>query len=67
MHGPINVKYANNISKWLMGFNSAFKVLTQSYETGASCVGLRRGILGGRDYQCPIVDKEFRAYVLVVL
>ena len=27
MHGPINVKSANNISKWQMGFNSAFKGL----------------------------------------
>jgi hypothetical protein len=28
MHGPINVKYPNNISEWQMGFNSAFKGLT---------------------------------------
>jgi hypothetical protein len=28
MHGPINVKSPNNISKWQMGFNSAFKWLT---------------------------------------
>jgi hypothetical protein len=28
MHGPINVKSPNNISKWQMGFNSAFKGLT---------------------------------------
>jgi hypothetical protein len=27
MHGPINVKYPNNTSKWQMGFNSAFKRL----------------------------------------
>jgi hypothetical protein len=27
MHGPINVKYPNNISKWQMEFNSAFKGL----------------------------------------
>jgi hypothetical protein len=27
MHGPINVKSPNNISKWQMGFNSAFKWL----------------------------------------
>jgi hypothetical protein len=24
MHGPINVKSPNNISKWQMGYNSAF-------------------------------------------
>jgi hypothetical protein len=27
MHGHINVKSPNNISKWQMGFNSAFKEL----------------------------------------
>jgi hypothetical protein len=27
MHGPKNVKSSNNTSKWLMGFNSAFKGL----------------------------------------
>jgi hypothetical protein len=27
MHGPINVKSPNNISRWQMGFNSAFKGL----------------------------------------
>jgi hypothetical protein len=38
MHGPINVKSPNNISKWQMGFNSAFKGLKQSgkYESYAS-------------------------------
>jgi hypothetical protein len=30
MHGPINVKSPNNISKWQMGFNSAFKGLTRT-------------------------------------
>jgi hypothetical protein len=29
MHLPINVKSPNNISKWHMGFNSAFKGLIQ--------------------------------------
>jgi hypothetical protein len=32
MHGPINVKSPNNISKWQMGFNSAFKGLIQPFE-----------------------------------
>jgi hypothetical protein len=27
MHGPISVKSPNNISKWQIGFNSAFKGL----------------------------------------
>jgi hypothetical protein len=25
MHGPLNVKFPNNTSKWEMEFNSAFK------------------------------------------
>jgi hypothetical protein len=29
MHGPINVKSPNNISKWQMGFNSEFKGLNK--------------------------------------
>jgi hypothetical protein len=32
MHGPINVKSPNNISKWQMGFNSAFKGLIPCYQ-----------------------------------
>ena len=28
MHGPINVKSPNNTRKWQMGFNSAFKGLS---------------------------------------
>jgi hypothetical protein len=31
MHAPINVKSPNNISKWQMGFNSAFKGLRGVY------------------------------------
>jgi hypothetical protein len=30
MHVPMNVKSPNNISKWQMGFNLAFKELTVS-------------------------------------
>jgi hypothetical protein len=33
MHLPINVKSPNNISKWQMGFNSAFKGLTETFLT----------------------------------
>jgi hypothetical protein len=33
MHGPINVKSPNNISKWQMGFNSVFKGLMGSAVT----------------------------------
>jgi hypothetical protein len=30
MHGPMNVKFPNNTSKWQMEFNSAFKGLKYS-------------------------------------
>jgi hypothetical protein len=33
MHLPINVKSPNNISKWHMGFNSAFKGLIDYFKT----------------------------------
>jgi len=36
MHGPINVKSPNNISKWQMRFNSAFKGLTTSHFVSVS-------------------------------
>jgi hypothetical protein len=37
MHGPINVKTPNNISKLKMGFNSAFKgLITVEYKVGLS-------------------------------
>jgi hypothetical protein len=39
MHLPINVKSPNNISKWQVGFNSAFKGLTML------CLYLRQYIL----------------------
>jgi hypothetical protein len=29
MHGPMNVKFPNNTSKWQMEFNSEFKGLSQ--------------------------------------
>jgi hypothetical protein len=38
MHGPINVKSPNNIGKWQIGFNTAFK-------------GLNDGGRDGRDMQ----------------
>jgi hypothetical protein len=42
MHGPINVKSRNNISKWQVGFNSAFKGLIKSLKTyfGVFCLVL---------------------------
>jgi hypothetical protein len=37
MHGPINVKSPNNISKWQMGFNSAFKGLMKACSAVLEC------------------------------
>jgi hypothetical protein len=37
MHLPINVKSPNNISKWQMGFNSAFKGLSSPKINIANC------------------------------
>jgi hypothetical protein len=36
MHGLINVKSPNNISKWQMGFNAAFKGLIHVAEVPAT-------------------------------
>jgi hypothetical protein len=36
MHGPMNVKFPNNTSKWEMEFNSEFKEL-KSNELGGVC------------------------------
>jgi hypothetical protein len=33
MHGPIKVKSPNNVSKWQMGINSAFKGLREDTRT----------------------------------
>jgi hypothetical protein len=44
MHLPINVKSPNNISKWHMGFNSAFKGLNVSIEM----YGIRSGRQDGQ-------------------
>jgi hypothetical protein len=40
MHGPINVKSPNNISKWQMGFNSAFKELMKPPNSPSSEFGV---------------------------
>jgi hypothetical protein len=32
MHGPMNVKFHNNTSKWQMEFNSAFKGLNNKLD-----------------------------------
>jgi hypothetical protein len=45
MHGPINVKSPNNISKWQLGFNSAFKGLI--YQAQLVNVVYQAGVLGG--------------------
>jgi hypothetical protein len=38
MHGPINVKSPNNITKGQMGFNSAFKELTDFVDDAVATV-----------------------------
>jgi hypothetical protein len=48
MHVPINVKSPNNINKWQMGFNSAFKGLkaaTIAQSAHTSTVKIVAGIL----------------------
>jgi hypothetical protein len=45
MHGPINVKSPNNISKWQMGFNSAFKGLNNVNIQNTSCVSTCESLL----------------------
>jgi hypothetical protein len=44
MHGNINVKFPNNISKWHMGFNSAFKGLIFCFRGRYVVVGSTRNI-----------------------
>jgi hypothetical protein len=41
MHVPINVKSPNNISKWQMGFNSAFKGLIYVYSMSVCVITVR--------------------------
>jgi hypothetical protein len=42
MHGAINVKSPNNISKWQMGFNSAFKGLKHTKNLAAGTLEIVR-------------------------
>jgi hypothetical protein len=47
MHGPINVQSPNNISKWQMGFNSAFKWLRRMrWAEKVARMGNKRGAYG---------------------
>jgi hypothetical protein len=45
MHVTLNVKSPNNISKWQMGFNSAFKGLTLTFDKGGEWLALLPGRL----------------------
>jgi hypothetical protein len=45
MHGPISVKSANNISKWQMGFNSAFKGLMFDADSRGAVCGADVGVV----------------------
>jgi hypothetical protein len=51
MHGPINVKSPNNISKRQMGFNSAFKGL--KYKGKAKLLQAWTGPVGSRRMRFP--------------
>jgi hypothetical protein len=69
MHGPINVKSPNNISKWQMGFNSAFKRLmyranNQSGRLNCSTVGYCSVHICTADFTSrpKRKDASFRAY-----
>jgi hypothetical protein len=50
MHGPINVKSPNNISKWHMGINSAFKGLKYSRISLSHTSSRNKGRTDGKDY-----------------
>jgi hypothetical protein len=54
MHLPVNVKSPNNISKWLMGFNSAFKGLRT-----AAVKELVEVALAVKPYKQILQQKEF--------
>jgi hypothetical protein len=62
MHGPINVKSPNNISKWQMGFNSAFKGLTQENFSdvvrGLNLSEKQAKLLGSRPKGCNLLYKD---------
>jgi hypothetical protein len=53
MHVPINVKSSNNISKWQMEFNSAFK--------GLKCLCYRDGLFRIRVFIHVFVGNEVLA------
>jgi hypothetical protein len=48
MHGPINVKSPDNISKWQMVFNSAFKGLIQGCVGASDCWFGQTGALNSK-------------------
>jgi hypothetical protein len=50
MYGPINVKSPNNIRKWQMGFNSAFKGLTVNKVKHSVAYGLTKLVMAGDNY-----------------
>jgi hypothetical protein len=60
MHGPINVKSPNNISKWQMEFNSAFKRLNLPVISNVSetCIGASMILKKGYHPRINIVEDE---------
>jgi hypothetical protein len=64
MHGPINVKSPNNISKWQVGFNSALKGLI--YGVPSKCLETltyRHGVMS-LNQQCRFVTQFVKQAVI---
>jgi hypothetical protein len=61
MHLPINVKSPNNISKWQMRFNSAFKGLNKDEYCKLDCVQEKKkqGIYIERSTVCCSYEVSF--------
>jgi len=55
MLGPINVKSPNNISKWQMGFNSAFKGLKKAFVK--ENLKLFKNLLNMTYFHCPLMKE----------
>jgi hypothetical protein len=58
MHGPINVKSLNNIIKWQMGFNSAFKGLKGHVE-GSLKQKYQLRLMEVKEYATRITPKNY--------
>jgi hypothetical protein len=63
MHVPITVKSPNNISKWQMGFNSAFKGLMYGHGLFkvAACIARSFGAADPRHVLLAVSEQQTRA------